>query len=64
VAPTAVPLPVSRGERLGRIEIWAGGTRLGARPLVAARAIRRPGLGGRLRWYATRTVHHLAGIFS
>jgi D-alanyl-D-alanine carboxypeptidase len=64
VAPTAVSLPVSRGERLGRIEIWAGGTRLGARPLVAARAIRRPGLGGRLRWYATRTVHHLAGIFS
>jgi hypothetical protein len=64
VAPTAVSLPVARGEPLGRIEVWAGRERLGTRPLVAARAIGRPGLGGRLRWYGTRTVHHLAGIFS
>jgi serine-type D-Ala-D-Ala carboxypeptidase (penicillin-binding protein 5/6) len=64
VAPTAVSLPVARGEPLGRIEVWAGRERLGTRPLVASRAIGRPGFGGRLRWYGTRTVHHLAGIFS
>ena len=64
VAPTAVSLPVSRGEQLGRVEIWAGKARLGTRPLLAARAVPRPGLGARLRWYGTRTVHHLAGILS
>jgi D-alanyl-D-alanine carboxypeptidase (penicillin-binding protein 5/6) len=64
VAPTAVSLPVTRGERLGRVEIWAGGKLLGARPLLAARSVPRPGVGGRLRWYATRTVHHLLAAFS
>ena len=64
VAPTAVSLPVTRGERLGRVEIWSGRTRLGTRPLLAARTIARPGLGGRLRWVGTRTVHHLLGLFS
>jgi serine-type D-Ala-D-Ala carboxypeptidase (penicillin-binding protein 5/6) len=64
VAPTAVSLPVTRGERLGRIEIWAGQTKLGARPLLASRSVARPGVGGRLRWYGTRTVHHLLGLFS
>jgi serine-type D-Ala-D-Ala carboxypeptidase (penicillin-binding protein 5/6) len=63
VAPTAVSLPVARGDRLGRIEIWSGGTLLGSRPLVAGRAVARPGFGGRLRWYGTRTVHHLLGMF-
>jgi D-alanyl-D-alanine carboxypeptidase (penicillin-binding protein 5/6) len=64
VAPTAVSLPVERGERLGRIEVWAGKTRVGVRPLLAARTISRPGLAGRVRWYGTRTVHHLLGLFS
>ncbi|MEN3342905.1 MAG: hypothetical protein V7644_2309 [Actinomycetota bacterium] len=64
VAPGAVSLPVTRGQRLGRIEIWAGGKLLGSRPLLAARTVRRPGVGGRVRWYAGRTVHHLVGLFS
>jgi serine-type D-Ala-D-Ala carboxypeptidase (penicillin-binding protein 5/6) len=63
VAPTSVELPVARGQRLGRIEIWTGGRLLGSRPLVASRTIERPGLGGRLRWYATRTVHNLTDFF-
>ena len=63
VAPTAVSLPVARGEQLGRVEIWAGRTRLGSRPLVAGRAVTRPGAWGRVRWYGTRTVHHLLGMF-
>ena len=63
IAPGAVSLPVTRGERLGWIEIWAGPKLLGARPLLAARSVPRPGVGGRLRWYATRTLHHLLAVF-
>jgi D-alanyl-D-alanine carboxypeptidase (penicillin-binding protein 5/6) len=62
VAPTALSLPVERGQRLGRVEVWTGRTLLGSRPLLAARSVSRPGLGGRLRWYSTRTVHNLAGF--
>ena len=64
IAPSAVSLPVVRGQRLGRIEVWDGRTLLGTRPLLAARSVPRPGFGGRLRWYATRTGHHLLGLFS
>jgi serine-type D-Ala-D-Ala carboxypeptidase (penicillin-binding protein 5/6) len=64
VAPPAVSLPVRRGQPLGRIEFFSGGTRIGMRPLLAGRTVPRPGLGGRLRWYGTRTVHDLVGLFS
>jgi D-alanyl-D-alanine carboxypeptidase (penicillin-binding protein 5/6) len=64
IAPSAVSLPLVRGQRLGRVEIWDGPTLIGTRPLVAARSVSRPGFGGRLRWYATRTGHHLLGFFS
>jgi D-alanyl-D-alanine carboxypeptidase (penicillin-binding protein 5/6) len=63
IAPTAVALPVERGERLGRIDVFEGGKLLGSRPLLAGRSVPRPGLGGRLRWYSTRTVHNLLGLF-
>jgi serine-type D-Ala-D-Ala carboxypeptidase (penicillin-binding protein 5/6) len=64
VAPSAVTLPVRRGQRLGRIEVWAGGRLLGSRLLVASRSVPRPGVGGRLRWYARRTVKDLWGFIS
>jgi D-alanyl-D-alanine carboxypeptidase (penicillin-binding protein 5/6) len=64
VAPTAVALPVERGQRLGRIEVWTRGKLLGSRPLLAGRSVPRPGVAGRLRWYTTRTVHNLVGLFS
>jgi D-alanyl-D-alanine carboxypeptidase len=64
VAPSAVKLPVERGQRLGTIEVRVDGELFWARPLVAARSVGRPGLGGRLRWYAMRTMHDLIGIFS
>ena len=63
IVPTAVSLPIVAGQRLGRVEVWDGPTLLGARPLLASRSVPRPGLGGRLRWYATRTGHHLLGLF-
>jgi D-alanyl-D-alanine carboxypeptidase (penicillin-binding protein 5/6) len=64
VAPTAVRLPVRRGQALGRVEIWRGPQLLGSRPLQAARGVEKPGAGGRLAWYAGRTMHHLLGLFS
>lgn len=63
VAPSAVRLPVAKGQLLGTIEVRVGGQLLGVRPLVAARSVKRPGLGGRLRWYATRTVHNFLRLF-
>ena len=62
VAPAAVELPVRRGQRLGSVRVYDRGRLLGVRPLVAARAIDRPGLGGRIAWYAERTLHHLGDL--
>jgi D-alanyl-D-alanine carboxypeptidase len=56
IAPATVSLPVRRGARLGRIEVWAGTKLLASVPLVAARSIGKPGLVGRAEWYAGRAV--------
>jgi len=64
VAPAVVSLPVRRGQVLGRIEVWEGRRMLGREPLVAARSISRPGLTGRVGWYAGRTLHHVVDFFS
>jgi serine-type D-Ala-D-Ala carboxypeptidase (penicillin-binding protein 5/6) len=58
VAPLAVPLPVRRGQTLGEVQIWAGAKLLGARPLVASESMHDPGLAGRIRWYAGRTLRN------
>jgi D-alanyl-D-alanine carboxypeptidase len=59
VAPVVVSLPIRRGETLGRIEVWAGRRLVARSPLVASRSIARPGVGGRVGWYAERTVEHV-----
>jgi D-alanyl-D-alanine carboxypeptidase (penicillin-binding protein 5/6) len=59
VAPALVSLPVTRGQTLGRVEVWRGRKLLVSRPLVAGRSVPKPGVGGRLSFYAGRTVHHL-----
>jgi serine-type D-Ala-D-Ala carboxypeptidase (penicillin-binding protein 5/6) len=64
VAPAAIELPVRRGQRLGWVRVYDRGRLVAARPLLAARTIERPDLGGRLAWYAERTLHHLGSIFS
>jgi D-alanyl-D-alanine carboxypeptidase (penicillin-binding protein 5/6) len=64
VAPPAVSLPVQRGRRLGEVQVWAGGKLLGSRPLVAAETVERPGLAGRLRWYAGRTIRNVWGFIA
>ena len=64
VVPTAAVLPVERGQALGRVQIWEGSRLVGTRDLVASRTINKPGLPRRLGWYAGRTLHHLAHVFS
>ena len=64
VFPDVVSLPVSRGQSLGQVRIYQRGRLVGAVPLVAARSVQRPGVTGRVGWYATRTLHHMWGWVS
>jgi D-alanyl-D-alanine carboxypeptidase len=64
VAPTVVSLPVAKGQRLGRVQVYAGRKLVAASPLVATRSIARPGLAGRAGWYTKRTFHHIGDWFS
>jgi D-alanyl-D-alanine carboxypeptidase (penicillin-binding protein 5/6) len=63
VAPSAVSLPVTKGQALGRVEIWKGRKLLVSRPLVAGRSVAKPGAAGTLSFYLGRTMHHLLGPF-
>jgi D-alanyl-D-alanine carboxypeptidase (penicillin-binding protein 5/6) len=63
VAATSSSLPIHAGQVLGRVEIWGNGHLLGSRPLIATRTVRRPGVAGRLGFYAGRTLHHIAHLF-
>ena len=62
VAAAGLSLPVRAGAVLGQVEIRSGSRVVGIRDLVASRTINKPGLGGRLRWYAGRTLHHLTHL--
>ena len=64
VAVDAVSLPVTRGQTLGRVQIFQRGKLVGESTLVASRSVARPGLAGRAGWYTRRTLHHMAGWFS
>jgi D-alanyl-D-alanine carboxypeptidase (penicillin-binding protein 5/6) len=64
VTPVMVSLPVRAGQRLGEVRVYAGRQLIARSPIVAARAIDRPGLVGRTEWYMGRTLHHVAGWFS
>ncbi len=64
VAPTEVALPVVRGARLGEVRIFERGRLVALSPLVSADSIRKPGVSGRARWYATRTLHRLVSLVS
>jgi hypothetical protein len=64
VAATAVALPVRAGEPLGVVRVYEGRKLIGERPLVAARAIARPGAAARAGFYARRTLKHAWGWFT
>jgi serine-type D-Ala-D-Ala carboxypeptidase (penicillin-binding protein 5/6) len=56
VAPTALDLPVRKGERVGEIRIFDGARLVAASPLVAARSASKPGFGSRVSWYARHAM--------
>ena len=64
VAVDAATLPVTRGQTLGRVQIFQRGKLVGESALVASRSVGRPGVAGRAGWYARRTLHHMAGWFT
>ena len=64
VAPTVVSLPVARGQKLGEVRVYAGRSLIASSPLVATRAIAKPGFIGRAGWYTGRTLHHVGSWFS
>jgi D-alanyl-D-alanine carboxypeptidase (penicillin-binding protein 5/6) len=58
VSARVVSLPVVRGQRLGEVRVYSRGDVIARVPLVASRSISRPGVIGRVGWYAGRTAHH------
>jgi serine-type D-Ala-D-Ala carboxypeptidase (penicillin-binding protein 5/6) len=64
IAVDAADLPVTRGQPLGQVQVFQRGKLVGAVPLVASRSVARPGLPGRVGWYARRTLHHMRGWFT
>ncbi len=58
-APASVALPVRKGQRLGRVEVYDGNRLVASSNLVAATDIAEPGLVGKARWYATQTAENL-----
>jgi serine-type D-Ala-D-Ala carboxypeptidase (penicillin-binding protein 5/6) len=60
----AVSLPVRRGEPLGEVRVFSGRRLVARQPLVAARTVSKPGLGGRVGFYARRTLSHVGGWFT
>jgi hypothetical protein len=64
VAPATLALPVERGQRVGEVRVFSGKRLVARRPLVATRSVSRPGLGGRLGFYAGRTFSHVGGWFT
>ncbi len=59
VAPSALALPVAKGERLGRVEVYDGNRLVGSSNLVAADAVADAGLWAKAKWHATQTARNL-----
>ena len=57
-------IPVRAGERFGVIRLYSGKRLVVTRPLVASRSIDRPGVFGRVGFYAGHTLKHIGSWFS
>ena len=64
LAPSSVALPVRKGQRLGRVDVYDGNRLVASSNLVAAAAVAEPGFLGKMRWYATHTAENLWGLFT
>ncbi|MDQ3671092.1 MAG: D-alanyl-D-alanine carboxypeptidase [Actinomycetota bacterium] len=59
VLPTKVELPVRKGERLGRVEVWEDDRLVASSNLIAAESVSEPGNLGKAVWLAERTADNL-----
>jgi D-alanyl-D-alanine carboxypeptidase len=59
VAPSTLALPVSKGERLGRVEIYDGNHLVASSNLVAAQAVPDASLWAKAKWHVTQTARNL-----
>jgi len=59
VATAVATLPVHKGQWLGWIRVYQGGRLLGREPLVASRAVTKPGVLARVGFYAEGTGRHI-----
>jgi D-alanyl-D-alanine carboxypeptidase (penicillin-binding protein 5/6) len=64
VAPVAVGLPVRKGQRFGRVEVWDGDRLLASSNLVAAEDVSEPGLLRKSAWFVERTAANLWDVVS
>jgi D-alanyl-D-alanine carboxypeptidase len=64
VAPTSLALPVRKGPRLGRVEIYEGNRLVASSNLVAADTVEDAGLFAKASWYVTETASNLWGMFT
>jgi D-alanyl-D-alanine carboxypeptidase (penicillin-binding protein 5/6) len=64
IAPAALELPVERGRRVGELRVYSGRRLVARRPLVAGSSVSKPGFGGKVGFYAGRTLRHIGGWFS
>ena len=64
VAPMSLHLPVVRGQRAGEVRVYSGKRLIARRVLVAGHAVSRPSLGGRVKFYVSRTFHNIGSWFS
>ena len=63
VSPTAVSLPVQRGQQYGVVRIYDGQRLVASAPLVAAKSISSPGIPSKTGWYAKRVASTIGGWF-
>ncbi len=59
VAPTALALPIAKGEHLGSLGVYDGNRLVASSNLVAAESVADAGLWAKAQWYATQTVRNL-----
>src|SRR5262245_55469565 len=64
VAPTALTLPVAKGARLGRVEVYDGNRLVAASRLVARDGVPDAGLSAKAKWYVTQTASNFWGLVS
>jgi D-alanyl-D-alanine carboxypeptidase (penicillin-binding protein 5/6) len=62
VLPVEAALPVRKGQRLGEVQVLDRGKVIARSQLVAADAVERPGVLGRVGFYAGRTLDHIGGL--